>query len=121
MVKGQSAPRKVTRGLRQKAWWLLRKNRAMTLAQLLQILNDGSQGNPETNLRGWLNKLHFAGILGRERIKLPSDPINSNGVYRYQLLEDLGPLPPVVRKTHDVLDPNSGKTHSIHPVKKGDL
>lgn len=121
MRKGQSAPRKVTWGLRQKAWWLLRKNQTMTLNEMLQTLNDGSHRDPEHNLRGWLNQLYFAGILGRERIRLASDPITSNGVYCYSLVEDLGPLPPVVRKTRDVLDPNSGQTRSITPVKKGDL
>ena len=124
MRKGQTAPRTVTRGLREKAWWCLRKNKAMTLPELLQSIHDGSHRNPETNLRGWLNSLHFAGILERDRVKVTTDHPCSNGAYRYSLAKDVGPLPPVWRKSEGtVLDPNSGYSHLIRPtrVKSGDL
>lgn len=108
MHKGQKAPRTLTGGLRAKAWWVLRKNRSMTLAELMLTVCDGKEKNAESNLRGWLNKLVCAGLLTRERIE--DGKLTSNGSYRYTLVKDVGPKAPVVRtSTGEVFDPNSGE------------
>ncbi len=91
-------------GLRARAWWVLRKNKRLTLAELLLSINDGSSKCPERNLGTFLAKLTQVGILHRER--LPDGKLTSNGVYLYTLRTDLGAKSPVIRKT-GVYDPNS--------------
>jgi hypothetical protein len=108
MRKGQTAPRTMTGGLRAKAWWVLRKNRYMTLAELMLTICNGDEKSAESNLRRWLNNLVSAGLLTRERID--DGKLTSNGSYRYTLVKDLGPKAPVIRiSTGNVYDPNSGK------------
>jgi len=107
-IKGQSAPRTMTGGLRAKAWWVLRKNRSMTLAELQLTVCDGSEKNAEGNLRRWLNKLIAVGFLIRKR---ESDgKLTSNGIYRYTLVKDLGSKAPVVR-AKEVFDPNKRESY----------
>ena len=109
MHKGQKAPRTMTGGLRARAWWVLRKNRSMTLAELMLTVCDGEEKDAKSNLRGWLNKQVYAGLLTRERVE--DGKLTSNGSYRYTLLKDLGSKAPVVRaSTSQVFDPNSGET-----------
>lgn len=114
MHKGQTAPRTITGGLRAKAWWILRKNRRTTLAELMLTLCDGSEKSAESNLRRWLNKLVCASVLDRKRIA--DGKLTSNGSYLYTLIKDLGPKAPVVRvSSGQVFDPNSSKT--INQIK----
>jgi len=83
MHKGQKAPRTMTGGLRARAWWVLRKNRSMTLAELMLTVCDGEEKDAKSNLRGWLNKQVYAGLLTRERVE--DGKLTSNGSYRYTL------------------------------------
>lgn len=125
MRKGQKVPRKATRGLREKAWWALRRHKSLTLVEMLSIVHDGNQKDPSSNLRKWLNKLHFAGLLKRELEHSKEDHPNSNGMFRYCLEKDLGPKAPILKMSDGiVLDPNSGCSHIINEpprVKLGDL
>ena len=118
MRKGQIAPRTVTRGLRARAWWVLRKNRSMTLAELQLTLCSGKEKNPDNNLRRWLNALVSAGFMTRA---LESDgKLTSNGSYRYTLVNDLGAKPPVVRPSaQTVYDPNSGQVFLLMAMRVG--
>ena len=110
MIKGQTAPRTMTCGLRAKAWWVLRKNRSITLAELQLTVCTGNEKNAEGNLRRWLSKLTEVGFLTRKRE--PDGKLTSNGSYRYTLVKDMGPKAPVVRMvSSEVFDPNSGKSH----------
>ena len=104
MLKGQNAPRKKTVGLRSKAWWVLRKNKSITLSEIMLTVCTGKEKNAETNLRSWLSRLVEVGLLSREREQ--DGKLTSNGTYRYQLLNDIGVESPVVRK-QGVYDPNS--------------
>lgn len=118
MRKGQQAPRTVCQGLRARAWWVFRKNRSMTLAELLMTLADGKQKCPEGNLSHYLRQLVKVGILSRERI--PDGKLTSNGVYRYRLIKDLGAKSPVVRKK-EVFDPNGSTVYPlVAPDDSGD-
>lgn len=110
MRKGQQAPRTVCMGLRARAWWVLRKNGAMTLTELLLTLADSRHKCADGNLSRYLGRLTKAGILSRERV--PDGKLTSNGVYRYRLMKDLGAKAPVVRK-QEVFDPNSLKTYPL--------
>lgn len=113
MSKGQQAPRTVTRGFRSQAWWLMRKNRAMTIADILLTLHDGAQRKPVHNIRRWLNGLVAVGVLTRERID--DGKLTSNGSYLYQIAVDIGRKPPVLRANGEVYDPNHGNIYQ--PVK----
>lgn len=104
MKKGQKAPRTVSQGLRARAWWVLRKNRVVTLAELLLSLNDDRYKCADGNLGRYMRGLYRAGILRRELVA--DGKPNSNGVYRYQLVKDLGKKAPVLRPG-EVFDPNS--------------
>lgn len=114
MRKGQRAPRTVCIGLRAQAWWVLRKNRAMTITELLMTLNDGRHKCADGNLSRYLRQLVKAGILSRERV--PDGKLTSNGVYCYRLIKDLGAKAPVVRK-HEIFDPNSA---AVYPLEQTD-
>lgn len=116
MRKGQRAPRTVCVGLRARAWWVLRKNRAMTSTDLLMTLDDGKHKCADGNLTRYLRQLTRAGVLSRERVS--DGKLTSNGVYCYQVIKDLGAKAPVVRK-HEVFDPNSSTVYPFDMGKKG--
>lgn len=107
--KGYPSPRTVTIGLRKQAWWVLRKNKSITLAEVMLTICDGSEKTPRVNLSRWLNGLLAAGLVSR---KLEDDgKPTSNGSYRYTLVRDIGPIAPVVRaKAGVVYDPNKDET-----------
>jgi len=112
MRKGQTAPRTLTQGLRAKAWWVLRKNRTMTLTELQLTVCTGKEKSAASNLRRWLNQLVAAGLI--TRAMEPDGILTSNGSYRYTLVNDLGAKPPVVRvSTGELFDPNSGDSTPI--------
>lgn len=118
---GYPAPRTVTVGLRAKAWWVVRKNKSITLAELMLTLCDGSEKTPVANLRRWLNNLTAVGLLTRAR-EDDGKP-TSNGSYRYVLARDIGPKAPVVRaKEGVVFDPNSGSVLplALAPLPEGE-
>lgn len=106
MRQGQTAPRTRTGGLRARAWWVLRKNKSMTLIDIQTTICDGSEKNPVGNLRKWLNKLVAAGVMEIERVD--DGKLTSNGSYSYTVTRNLGPKAPIVRaRSGQVFDPNS--------------
>jgi hypothetical protein len=107
--KGKPSPRKVTVGLRAQAWWVLRKNKSITLSELMLTVCKGTEKTPRDNLQRWLNALLAVGLLSRER-EDDGKP-TSNGSYRYTLQRDIGPKAPVVRmQDRTVFNPNTGET-----------
>ena len=112
MAKGFTSPRTKVIGLRAKAWWVIRKNKSITMAELRLTICSGEEGNADGNLRKWINPLVLVGVLNRERV--PDGIECSNGSYRYTLIQDLGPKAPVVRhKTEQVFNPNNGSVISF--------
>jgi hypothetical protein len=112
MKKGQKAPRRRSGGLRARAWWVLRKNRAMTLLEIQATLCDGTEKNSATNLRVYLKKLVEVGILDRTRID--DGKPTSNGSHLYTVINNIGPCAPVARSGSAlVYDPNSGETLDV--------
>lgn len=106
-IKGKKAPRKQCRGLRAKAWWVLRRHKSITMKELRITICNGTEKHAESNLHRWLVKLERAGIL--VRVRESDGVLTSNGCYRYTLIKDLGPLAPVVQmRTGRVFDPNGG-------------
>lgn len=104
MAGKRGGKRTKSQGLRARAWWVIRKNKCMTLADLLSSLNDGSHSYADRNLGQYLAFLTKVGVLERERIS--DGKVNSNGVYLYRLKADLGHKNPIIRKD-GVYDPNS--------------
>jgi len=112
--KGQTAGRTVSVGLRPRAWWVIRKNRRVTLPDLLMTLADGSQKCPGGNLGRYLRCLARAGILVVDPERVDDGKLTSNGVLRYRLVKDLGPKAPVLRKD-GVYDPNA---KTLYPLAR---
>lgn len=110
--KGQTSPRTVTTGLRQRAWWVMRRRISFTLSGLLSTLADGSERDAKSNLGKYLRALAKAGIVrseaARDKGAMNHTP-TSNGHLRYQLIINAGRKAPVWRvKSGVVFDANSG-------------
>lgn len=115
---GQRAPRNVTIGLRAKAWWSLRKNKAATIPDLMTTHCDGTEKAAWNNLNGYLRALAGVGILTVDDERKPDGKPTSNGLKLWRLAKDRGPKAPVVRRNlKDVFDPNSGELFSPAPKK----
>lgn len=110
---GQTAPRTVTTGLRQRAWWVIRRHGVFTLPELLATVADGKERAAASNLGRYLRALERTGILKQEGRSRPTAP-TSNGSIRYRLARDLGREAPVWRQSaRQVYDPNSGELYAI--------
>lgn len=113
MSPGQTAPRTVTTGLRQRAWWVIRRHGVFTLPELLATVADGKERDAASNLGRYVTALSRAGILKQEGRARPTSP-TSNGSIRYRLARDLGRAAPVWRQAaRQVYDPNTGELHAI--------
>ncbi len=113
MNPGQTAPRKVTTGLRQRAWWVIRRHGVFTLPEILSTVADGAEKDAASNLGKWLRALVRAGILTIEGHARPESP-TSNGCLRYRLALDLGRNAPVWRQARrEVFDPNGGGVYAV--------
>ena len=106
MVGKAGTKRTRSRGLRSRAWWVIRKHGKATLKDLLATVNDGTHAYPDRNLGQYLALLTRVGVLSRERVD--DGKLTSNGVYLYRLVNDLGRKNPIVRK-EGIYDPNSDK------------
>ncbi len=112
--KGQISPRTVTIGLRQRAWWVMRRRTSFTLPELLVTLADGTERDASGNLRKYINALVLAGIVKREAERQSGTALTSNGHLRYQLIINAGRKAPVWRaKRGTVYDPNSDTVYAI--------
>lgn len=108
-TKGQISPRTVTTGLRQRAWWVMRRRTHFTLSDLLHTLADGTERAAASNLGRYLRALEKAGIIKREAKRKAGSALTSNGHLSYQLVINEGRKAPVSRaKSATVFDPNSG-------------
>lgn len=98
-----------TRGLRVRAWWLMRELRKFTLADLLSTLADGTESDARSNLAKYLAALEDAGIVHRMKRRTPRQNGAGRGNDIWMLKQDLGRHAPVARHTHrEVFDPNAG-------------
>ena len=111
VASGQDSPRprQKTRGLRQRAWWVLRARGVATVPDLLSTLSDGTERNAAKNLSRYLGALAATGFV-EEIGRSPGTARTSNGHKRYRLARNNGRLAPVVRQhTGEVFDPNTGE------------
>lgn len=108
------APRRVrpqgqhAKGMRAKAWWLMREKRKFTVNCLLETLAGGGERAAKKNLLEYIRSLEGAGVLARSAQRLRSDSGNGPGYVIWILVRDVGRMAPVWRNVQQVLwDPNS--------------
>jgi len=112
--KGQISNRTVTTGLRQRAWWVMRRRCVFTIPELLSILADGTERDAYGSLSKYLRALEKAGIIKREDSRKPGNAQGSNGHLSFRLVINEGRKAPVWRaKTNAVYDPNTSIEYSL--------
>lgn len=121
MKPGQTAPRKVTRGLRQLAWWVMRRRQSFTLQELLATVANGTEQDASSNLGKYLRALENAGIIRRYPQRHAGAAKTSNGHIKYEVIVDGGRLAPVWRQAADaVYDPNTDITYPLSEQEASD-
>ena len=106
--QGQISPRTVTIGLRQRAWWVMRKRINFTVQELLATLADGTERDAASNIGKYVRALEKAGIVQREAKRQAGSALTSPGMLRYRLVINAGREAPVWRTRNNmVYDPNS--------------
>ncbi|MDD2764981.1 MAG: hypothetical protein PHE83_13520 [Opitutaceae bacterium] len=109
----KARPRQQTRGLRQRAWWVIRARQVVSIPDLLSTLADGSEKNAAKNLSRYLAALVRTGFL-QELSRRPGTAPTSNGYKRYTLVRNNGRQAPVVRQhQRTVFDPNTGEAFPL--------
>lgn len=114
---GQSLKkRRKTRGLRARAWWVLRARGAASLVDLLHTLAGPNAAATANNLGKYLKALHWSGFLRPQERRQHTGTSGTIGYIRYTLVRDNGRLAPVERrKGKEVFDPN---TNEVFPIVK---
>lgn len=113
-------PRTITQGLRQRAWWVMRRRISFTLPELLSTLADGTERDATSNLGKYLRALAKAGIIRLEPERQAGTALTSPGYHRYQLIINKGRKAPVWRASgNTVFDPNSDTVYSLE-VRDGE-
>lgn len=119
MRPGQSAPRKKTHGLRQQAWWVMRRRVVFTLPELLATVATGAEKDATSNIGRYVRALEKAGILKIDG-RAPPESVTSNGCMRYRVVIDNGRKAPVWRQhVGGVYDPNTGDCYEEREAKGG--
>lgn len=102
----QNGQRRRDRGMRQRIWNCLRMGKKVTIDDIAMRVVDGDERDPRGNIGKYLAGLKRAGYVLALSRETPLKP-TSNGALRWVLINDTGPLPPVIRVTRcSVFDPN---------------
>lgn len=110
--------RTVSYGLRQRAWWVMRRRKNFTLTELLNIVADGMQKDATSNLGKYCRALARAGILQTAAQRRAGEALTSNGFLEYRLIVDSGRKNPVWRESaQEVYDPNTGVIYKTHTLE----
>lgn len=116
--RGGPRRRANTSSFRRRVWWLIRKNKCVTMDSILTTLWDGEGTSPENNVGIFLAKLAKVGILTVLDERQPDGKLTSNGLLVYVLARDIGPHCPVLRVKGNVYDPNGDEIlEPIHAPK----
>lgn len=108
--RGRPVPDRA-KGLRERAWWVMRERRKFTLNLLLETLASGTEKDASGNLLKYIHVLERAGVLARSKHRLPAPEglTGSTGYTVWVLVRDLGRQAPVWRRSQGGLyDPNTG-------------
>lgn len=96
-----------TRGLRERAWWVIREKRKFTVDLLLDTVATGEEGSARNNLVKFLRRLEAVGIIARSAHRVPGEGMGNNGYAVWRLVRDIGRQAPVCRRAGQVYDPNA--------------
>lgn len=108
VIRGRPLTKRTT-GLRERAWWVIRRLNRFTLDELFLTAADGSERDAPANLQKYISALERVGVLVRLQRRAPGTAPTSNGHVIWRLARDLGRAAPVWRSAQQVLfDPNSG-------------
>lgn len=119
MRAGQTAPRKATKGLRQQAWWVMRRRVVFTLPELLATIATGAERDAESNIGRYVRMLEKVGMLKIDG-RTPPTSVTSNGCIRYRVVIDNGRKAPVWRQRNGgVYDPNTGDCYEEREAANG--
>ncbi len=83
-------------GLRQKVWNVLRMGKKRTIDDILMIVVEGTERDARNNVRKYLQALAKAGYLTVMPQREAPLNMTSNGCLRYLLVDDTGPIAPVM-------------------------
>ncbi len=104
-------PRTRTRGLRERAWWVIRARKDVSVNDLLSVLSDGSERDARGNLQRYLHWLALTGYLAKV--------VRGTAPVRYRLVRDSGRLAPVMRLRQGlVFDPNTGAVRALETTEQ---
>lgn len=95
--------------LNQRAWNVMRLGRVFTVPDLVMAAANGERF-PESGLQRYCKKLMLARYLVRLPVRERGSRMGSNGFIRYRLLDDTGPIAPVVKAGAVIFDPNTLET-----------
>lgn len=101
--------------LRTRAWRALRmEGGKSTLGNILNLVLEGEEKSPGTNLLTYFNALRKAGILTQSHRRVRGNSPTSNGFVVWFIAQDIGPAAPVYQPTKkQVFDPN---TDTVYPL-----
>lgn len=95
--------------LNQRAWNVMRLGRVFTVPDLVMATAHGERF-PESALQRYCKKLTLARYLARLPVRERGSCMGSNGFIRYRLLDDTGPIAPVIKAGAVIFDPNTRET-----------
>lgn len=107
--------------LRDRLWSALRVKQKASIPELIELAaRDDKERTTAARNSAWryIDALTKVGILRELPRREPGTALTSNGFKRWQLVNDLGPTAPQLRKNStEVYDPNGDKAY---PLTKGD-
>lgn len=111
---GQRPPLQNT--LRSRVWTTMRLRKRFTVPDLMENACQGHEKNPYNNILAFLSRLARAGYVRELAGRAPGTAPESNGHKQWLLLNDTGPLPPIIREA-SIFDPNRGEEISVREVR----
>lgn len=109
----QRRPRTKTRGVRERAWWVLRARGMASIRDLLTTIDTRGQKTAPEILYRYLRALALTGFLVAVDVKPGDDRFS----IRYRLIRNNGRKAPVHRvRSGEVFDPNDGQAYAL-PVR----
>ncbi len=108
-MRVDGAARQKRRTIRERVWWIIRKDRKVSIPGILSVIANEPERQYE-NIRDYIAGLVRGGILS----PLP----RRGGERRFILINDPGPLAPVLRRGGVIHDPNSGQDIVIREAVK---
>ena len=96
--------------LRERVWRLIRLKRKFSIKDLLSIVLNGTEKDPESNIQRYLKALSRTHYISELKMREAGNVKQSNGFKRYVLIKDTGNKAPLLRmQSKEVYDPNTGE------------